>query len=406
MHFKRKIVCSVVTAMVLTSCVTNDKYKAAECIDCGLNQNSAPTPTTGTPNPNPTPTVEVSIDFKKSSEKVTWGKKDKDEEVQGMVLSSQNVLVYSKWNNRLIVVDPQTQTISNDRLFLDVTGDRFSSEEIPLVDSTTGASEQILTKVLVNDSGTKVFSMLQKYADNSKTKGIGIYSDSIANGIPSAKFSRRNTSDTTYFEYPNITDMALSHDNTKVIVCGNDRKIHIFDVDTLNSPSTISTGKKMRSLSFSANDKYIFAGSGGLSGLIRIYDAESRLSVSEVKTQETPLSVVELVEAKKMIAIFNSKNGSGGNKVRIYDISDITNPTLDKLLVINGNAKSIAISPNGKLFAIAATGKQVNLFSTGGKDTPKLITLGENVSGVGFTSDTKLIVSNGTAIEYFDITVK
>ena len=405
MHFKRKIVCSAVVAMVLASCATtNDEYQAESCIDCALG-NSSPTPTPGaTPTPGVTPLIIESVS--KASEEITWIKKDLNEEVtQGMALSPENAIVYSKWDNRLQVINPNTQTISDDKLYLDVTGSRYSSGETPLVDSESGASEQVLAKMLINHSGTDVFSMLVKNEDGAKDKGVGIYSDNIANGIPETRFARRATTDIKYYNYPKIRDIALSHDGMTLLACG-ERVIKIFDATNLNSPTEINTGKKMRSVNFSEDDKYIFAGSGGLSGLIRIYDAESRESISEINIEETPLAIVELAEAKKIVAIFNSKDGAGGNKVRVYDISDISNPKLDKLLVINGNAKSIVISPNGKLFAIAATGKQVNLFSISGVDTPKVITLGENVSGLGFISDTKLIVSNGTCIEYFDITVK
>ncbi len=402
MHFKRKIACSVVAAMVLASCATKDEYEAESCVGCTLTGDS-PTPTPENPL---NPTLLVTLNTTKTSEKITWVKKDGDEETLGLAHSAQNTIVYSKWDNRLQVMDSNTQTISADKLYLDVAGSRYSSGETPRVDASTGASEQILSKVLIDYSGTTTFSLLSKYDDNSKDIGIGIYSDNIVNRIPDARFAKRDTSDANYYNYSKITDMALSQDGTKVAICGDDRKIKIFDAANLNSPSEISTGKKMRSVNFSADDKYIFAGSGGLSGLIRIYNAESKESVSEVKTKETPLAVVELAESKRMVAIFNTKDGAGGNKVRVYNISDIDNPKLEKLLIINGNAKSITVSPDGKLFAIAATGNQVNLFSIEGVDTPKVITLSETVSGVAFTSNTKLIISNGTSIEYFNITVK
>ncbi len=430
MNINKKILCSVVTILLLSACESEDKYKKEKCVNCmpdsssvssssgssnsssstsssssgsssSSSSSSGSTSTSSSSGSSSSGSSNVTINFSKNNDKITWTKKDDEEQAMGLALSSQNALVYSKWDNRLIIINPSTQSISSDELYLDVTGERYSSGETVLVDADTGASEQILAKVLVNNAGTTAFSLLEKYdEDDSKDIGIGIYSDDISNGVPSARFAKRAATVANYFNYPEIKDIALSHDGQTVIAGGNDRKIKVFNANDLNNPSEIDTGRKIRSLSFSLDDKYIFSGSSGLSKHIKIFDATSKRELASIVTSDIPKAVVEIPDADKIIAIF-----AGSNKVKIYDISDINAPTLDKTLIINGSAKSISISPDKKTFAITATGKQVNLLSIDGGNTPKVITLDENANGAEFLSETKLMVTTGTEILYFDITL-
>ncbi|NKQ40589.1 MAG: hypothetical protein HF962_03365 [Sulfurovum sp.] len=401
MHFKKTITYSTVAVMVLLGCATENKYKAQECPECIIPVDN---PGNGGGNDD-NQTIIATIDYVDSGSIISWSKQHADEQSQGLAFSSNTIAAYTKWDNRLILIDPSTNSINSEKVFLDVTGGRYSSGEIPVVDSVSGASEQILTKVLLNSSATEVFSMIKKFDDNSRDVGIGIYRDSIANGVPDVRFARRATTDDSYYHYPKVTDIALSHDNTKLVTCGYDRKIAIFDPSSLNTPEVIDTGKKMRSVDFSANSDYIFAGSGGLSSLIRIYNTASKSMIAEIATAQTTREVKEIPEGNKMIAIFDPKNGVGGDILRVYDISDIGSPTQEKILIVNGNAKSIAISPDKKTFAIVATGNQVNLFAIDGGDNPVVINLGEPVSDAVFISETKLAVLLGTKIKIFDITV-
>lgn len=401
MHFKKTITYSTVAVMVLLGCATENKYKAQECPECIIPVDN---PGNGGGNDDNQTTI-ATITYVDSDSVISWSKQHADEQSQGLAFSSNTIASYTKWDNRLILIDPSTNSINSEKVFLDVTGGRYSSGEIPVVDSVSGASEQILTKVLLNSSATEVFSMIKQLDDNSMDVGIGIYRDSIVNGVPDVRFARRATTDNSYYHYPKVTDIALSHDNTKLVTCGHDRKIAIFDPSNLNTPEVIDTGKKMRSVDFSANSDYIFAGSGGLSSLIRIYNTASKSMIAEISTAQTTREVKEIPESNKMIAIFDPKSGIGGDILRVYDISDIGSPTQEKILIVNGNAKSIAISPDKKTFAIAATGNQVNLFAIDGGDNPVVINLGEPVSDAVFISETKLAVLLGTKIKIFDITV-
>jgi hypothetical protein len=398
MHFKKKIVLSLVTIALLTSCATEDTYKAD-------NLPAVNTDTGGeTPNPveNNSSVTKVDISFTHEDGNVSWTyKNDETESTQGLATSTGNSIIYSKWDNRLQILDTSTKTITADKNYLDVTGSRYSSGENPRVDSTSGASEQILEKAFLNESGSSLYALLMKYADTSKTIGIGIYADDIGNGIPKTRFARRDSTANNYYAYPKIKDMALSHNGTKIVAVGDDRNIKIFDANNLNSPSEINTGKKLRSVNFSKNDEHIFVGSGGLSSYIFIYNVASKDKIAELETTETPKSILELPEQNKIIVIFNDSN-----KVRIYDISDITKLKPIKLLITNGKAKSIAISPDNKTFAITATGKNVNLFSIEDLKDPKVIKLTENCFGASFLSDKKLITAGESSIEFFDITIE
>ncbi len=399
MHFKKKILLSLVTIAVLSSCATEDKYKADTCVGCSPtaseNENNG-----SNPNPNLGQENELSISFTHNDGNVSWQKKHEHEQVQGMVLTTGLALVYTKWDNSLIVIDPSTKTTSDNKEYLYVEGGRYSSGEIPVVDDVSGASEQILQKMLSDESGSSIYSMLLKYDDSSKDIGIGIYSDAMGNGVPSTKFARRNSSATNYYNYPKIRDIALSHNATQLVAVGDDRKIKIFDANNLNSPSEIDTGRKMRSVDFSLDDEHIFTGSGGLSSHIRIYNLASKNKVAEIETEETPIGIIQVPDAQKIIVLFNDSN-----KVRIYDISDISKPIESKLLITNGKAKSISISADKKTFAVTATGKQVNLFSLDGGDSPTIIKHSEECFSTSFMSDSKLLVIGRTSMEFFDITI-
>jgi len=401
MNFNKKIMCSLVSVLLLSACESEDKYKAKECINCMPSENAGENEgEKKADDPIINDNNNINISISKDDQNITWEKKDTDEEVLGMVLSSQNTLVYSKWNNRLTIINPNTKTISSDDLYLDVTGGRYSSGETVLVDATTGASEQTLAKVLVNDDGTTVFSLLEKYDDDSKDIGIGIYSDDISNGVPDARFATRVTTSANYFSYPTARDIALSHDGQTIVAGGDDRKINIFDANNLNSPREINAGRKVRSLNFSADDNHIFSGSSGLKKHIKIFNVASGVEEASIETSGIPKEVVEIPNSNKIIAIF-----LGSNKVRVYDITDITTPTLNKTLIINGSAKSISISPDKKTFAITATGKQVNLFTINGSNTPKVISLDENANGATFLSENKLMIATGTSIVYYTISL-
>ena len=393
MHIKKKFVLSFVTIVLLASCATEDKYKA----------DNRETPFISNPIENNSSTEKVTISFTHDDNNISWTyKNDKTESTQGLAISTGNSVLYSKWDNRLQIVDTNTRTIIADENYLDVIGSRYSSGENPRVDSTSGASEQILEKLFLNESGSSVYSLLMKYDDSkSKEIGIGIYADDIANGIPSTRFARRASTDTKYYAYPKIKDMALSFNGTKVVAVGDDRKIKIFDSNNLNTPTEINTGKKLRSINFATNDEHLFVGSGGLSNYILTYNLASQDKIAELETTQTPKSMLELPEQNKLVVIFNDSN-----KVRVYDISDLTKLKPIKLLIINGKAKSIAISPDNKTFAIAATGKNVNLFSIEDLKEPTVIKLTENCFGTSFLSDKKLITVGESSIEFFDINIE
>ena len=396
MPFKKKIALSLVTIALLASCATEDKYAANAIPIVNIENNNSD----DIKDDNVSRT-EIKISFRHQDRNLSWQKNDLDEQTQGLAFSASTAVIYSKWDNRLQIVDPSTKTVSSDKRYLDVEGNRYSSGETPRVDDISGASEQILEKVFLNESASSVYSLLVKYGDESKDIGIGIYADDIGNGIPDARFARRGNSSANYYNYPKIKDMALSHNGTQLVAVGDDRKIRIFDANSLNAPSEIDTGKKMRSVNFSMDDKHVFTGMGGLSSYIQIYNLASKEKVAELKTKETPKAIVEIPEQNKIIVIFNDSN-----KIRIYDISDISNLVQSKLLIINGKAKSIAISPDKKTFAIVATGKQVNLFSIDGSENPKVIHLAEECYGASFVDEKKLITVGKTSMEFFDIKIE
>lgn len=391
MHFNKKVLgFSLITVMMLASCETEDKYRAKECTECmpgGISDIQDNTYDTNNSQPG-----QINITFDKDAQNLLWQKGHKDESVMGMSKSEQKTLIYTKWHNRLRIIDPTTKKLTEDKLFLYVEGERDT------IDAVSGASEQILKKVLPTpDSGT-IIAMVEKHSDEASDKGIGIYSADISQGIPDLKFARESSDSPDYFNYPDIKDIAISHNGETIIAGGNDRKIKIFTTTELNNPTEIDTGKKIRSLGFSADDKYIFCGTGGLTKYLQIYDFASGTKVAEIETNDTPLSVVEILSKNRIIATFQ-----GSNKVKVYDSSDMNNPTLIKTLIINGRAKSISLSPDDKFIAIAATGKQINFFSLDGGDNPKIVTLNESVNGIAFLNETRFMVAGETGIDFFNI---
>jgi WD40 repeat protein len=392
MSFDKKILgFSFITIMILASCSTEDKYKAKECIDC---MPSASYNEDVVDDNNKSQATQLNIRFVKDDQNITWQKKHKDEVTLGISHSGEKAIVHTKWHNRLMIIDPTTKTLNHEKLFLHIEGDRDTIDEV------SGASEQPLKKALLAHDSSSVFAMVEKYDYTASDTGVGIYSADVTGLIPEIKFASKSSDSLDYFNYPDIKDIAITHDGQKLIAGGDDKKIKIFDTTNLNNPIEINIGKKIRSLNLSFDDKYIFCGTSGLKKYIHIYDFDSRTKVSEIETSDIPLSVVQVLNENKIIVIFQ-----GSNKVKVYDTTNINSPTLLKTLIINGKAKSIAISPDQKLFAITATGKQINFYSLDSLDSHKVFTLNETANGVIFLNESRFLVLGETGIEFFDMAI-
>ncbi|MCH9812632.1 MAG: hypothetical protein K0U47_01675 [Epsilonproteobacteria bacterium] len=391
MHFNIKIASSVIAVLLLASCSSEERYKAESCVDCLPNANQVDN---NDEDVNSQTTKKIKISVTQEDNNVSWTKAHIDQASMGLVHQGQKAVVYTKWHNQLIVIDPETKSVTDQKLFLDISGGR------DVVDSVSGASEQVLEKVTLSSDSSMLYAMVTKYADDNSDIGVGVYSTEIENGIPDLRFASQSTVSETFYHEATIRDIALSSDGNTLLSGGDDRKIKIF-ANGLNNPDEIDVGKKIRSLSFSEQDSYIFCGLGGLTNLVRIYDASTKTLLSEMTVDETPLQIVEVSGENKMVVLF-----ADSNKVRVYDITDIRNPVQSRMVILNGKAKSVILSDDSKLFAVSATGKKVNLCAVEGGQTPEyVITTSETVSGASFSNNEKLIVSGESAMLFYDLNI-
>ncbi|NQY22013.1 MAG: hypothetical protein HRT40_12040, partial [Campylobacteraceae bacterium] len=187
----------------------------------------------------------------------SWDKLYEDEKSIGASSSSSKIISYSKWHNKLTILDvsnteEKAKILENDK-YLDVIGGK------DYVDAITGASEQELNKVEISSDGNKIYSLVGKYERDSEDIGVGIYSSSLDPKLTNVQFASKSISSSDYFNYPRIKDIKLSKDNTILLAGGDDKKIFKFAVNDLsNELLSVSVKYRVKKLEISYDNKYIF----------------------------------------------------------------------------------------------------------------------------------------------------
>lgn len=339
--------------------------------------------------------------------------------------TSNKIIAYSKWHNKLSVLDTSDPTViptnSSEDFYLNVPGGEHATIT---VDGVSGVSEQKLDKVVVSDNGSTIYSMVKKADSSSKDKGVGIYSSDISSGVPSREFARE-TNSKYYYNYPEITDIFLSKDSSKLIASGDDSRILIFNADDLANPVVIGTDKRPKSIAISDDNAYVFAGvSKNFANPpkeLSIYNANTKNLVGSWHSTDSDFDYPVNILTKGSGELFVSVDK--GNKIYHLNIEDKNNIAEIKTYQASEKIKKISLTEDKKHLIVALQKKQVEVFSLE-SDQVKNISFSDNVTAAfNFSKDDneekyKLAiitaypikddadeeVPNSAAVRYFDLT--
>ena len=339
--------------------------------------------------------------------------------------TSNKIIAYSKWHNKLSILDTSDPTViptnSSEDFYLNVPGGEHATIT---VDGVSGVSEQKLDKVVVSDNGSTIYSMVKKAKSSSKDKGVGIYSSDISSVVPSTEFARE-TDSKYYYNYPEITDIFLSKDSSKLIASGDDSRILIFNADDLANPVVIDTAKRPKSIAISDDNVYVFAGvSKNFANPpkeLSIYNANTKNLVGSWHSTDSDFDYPVNILTKGADELFVSVDK--GTKIYHLNIADKNNIVEIKTYQASEKIKKLSLTEDKKHLIVALQEKQVEVFSLE-RDQVKNISFSDNITAAfNFSKDDneekyKLAiitaypikddagedVPNSAAVRYFDLT--
>lgn len=330
---------------------------------------------------------------KLSNQKFSWEKSDEDQVTLGSTYSKDKFINYSKWHNRLIVLDTSKKdtapTLIENKKYLNVNGSRHT------VDSKTGASEQPLKKVLISNDSKTIYSLVNKYEDSSSNKGVGIYKLGFNTATSGVEFASVTSQD-SFFADSELTDITLSSDGNKLFASSNDKKIYLFNSGLAN-PQVISTSKKSRSLTLSNDGKYLFTGLyARKNNSFAIYDIQTKSLLGEYKLDYTPVKIVQSYDNTVFVSNENE------NKVYQLDISNKANITLKNTFSTVNNIKNITLSKD--YLVVSTENKKVSVFDISDNKRKVTINLDSIVNNAYELTSKKIAVNTDYTLQYYSLT--
>ncbi len=380
------MVLSLSAILALSACGTNNDYKAK-------NNVKGENPKVDISNPSENiSNLKLEED---TSKKISWEKSDNDETVMGNTVSNNKFLSFSKWHNKLVSIDLSSNT-KKEKLFLNVQGGRDT------VDTSTGASEQVLSKVEISNDDKTIYSLITKYEDDSKGIGVGIYKTDISSDIPSIKFASISQGN-NFYKNDKINDISLSDDGTKLLASSNDKEIYVFDTSNLtNQQSFINTSKTPKAIRISKDKNYAFVGLAKRNkNSLGIYDLISGDLKGEYQTSKLlPNLIVQLDNNMVFIASTEEK------KIYKLDISDKTDIKLKNTYEVSDYIKDLSISKNKKYLFVSTNNKKLNILDIINKNKKTIINFPDIVHNAFSVETNKIGVSYGRTLSWYSLKEK
>lgn len=331
------------------------------------------------------------------NQSVSWDMLYNDETTLGSSYSSNKnkVVVNSMWNNKLTVLDTSDTTsiatVRDNQQFLYIDGGKDAQD-------STGATEQELEKVLLSSDGNTAYSLM---LEAKSSEGTGIYKTDITSSVPDISYGTVAEGN-NYYSDSEITDIALSSDDSILVASSNDKEILIFNTSDLSSPTTIiTTSYKARVIEISEDNKYIFVGLYDRSSpSLSIYDATSGELLSELITSETPNHICIKDENELFFSLEDEamiRNIDITNKSSIVEKDSIaTSSSISNLNILSDDSND---------YLISSSSTQVNVYDTSNTSNVATLNLSESVDNAFSINGKKIAIVHDLSMEYFTLEV-
>lgn len=309
---------------------------------------------------------------------------DGNQRAVGVKANSSKTIIHSKWNNRLTILnssDESKQAVNN---YLNGrNGDPFPGVSSG-ADSVSGASEKILSKMILTDDS--IYSLVKKDKSKNNNDGLGIYRSSF-NGstVPTLVYGSLSTG-VNYYKHSLFTDFSLNHDKTKLIASSSENKIFIFDSKNFSSPIEVNTNGLVRAIAYSSNNNNYFA---GYNNSINVYDSNNNI-ISSFSLKKQIKQILAVSASKILVSFASSK------EIKLIDFSNL-NDLKVRTYTTDENVNQMNLSPDKKSFALSLeNSKTINSFllednSVVAKATVSTNKADDYVSDFVFTTNSKLI---------------
>ncbi len=284
---------------------------------------------------------------------ISWSTAYQDEYSLGLYANSQFGIVYSKFHNRLISLDisSATPTVLDSAQFVHVTGSQHA------IDGITGASEQLLDSVTVSPDNQTLYATVKLAGDNPGTT-VGIYRASSGNltnlpGMTASSF----VAGSEFYPYAKVRTTALSADGLLLATGGEDNQIHLLKAADMSEVATLALGANVRSLAFSADGAYLYAGlakNGSQSAAIVVLSV-SNTSLSELaryNESATPIQLLPLQSGKALAYVLSASTRYG-----ILDLSTPAQPTLANSYQAGGKVTALAETPDASALLVVTSNR-------------------------------------------------
>ncbi|MCJ8326504.1 MAG: hypothetical protein MJK08_05315 [Campylobacterales bacterium] len=299
-------------------------------------------------------------------------------------VDSNRTIVRSKWNNRLTLLDSNDNSKLMVKNYLD--GNRG--------DGSSGASEKIITKLLLNFDQSSLYSIINDNQKSQSTHGLGLYKSNISkNSFDSLKYN--SFENKNYFFHASFSDMVLNNANNKILLSSKENKIFIFDSSDFSMPlSIININSPSSSVAYSLDDKYFFTGNNTS---VNIYSSTTN---QIIKTHNFSKRIKKLltINEKELLIIFNDSK-----EIKILDISNL-NTTVVRSKLFEQDIDNISISPDKKNLSISfVKSKNIKSLLISKLSVSSSITLAKNINDFKFINNTKLIAISDFKAYYLNL---
>lgn len=312
---------------------------------------------------------------------------DGNQRATGVKASSNRTIVRSKWNNRLTIIDSSTQNKIVTKNYLDGANG----------DTQSGASEKILSKMIITDNNSNVYSLTKKDKPSNSNDGLGIYNSSFStNSIPTLKYASLNVGNINYYSHNSFTDFTLSHDKSKIIASSDLNKVFVFNSSDFSTPLLeLNVANSVKAVAYSSDDNHFFA---SFNNSVNVYNANTNSFVSSFLLNKEIKQIVTVNSTEILIAFSNS------NEINLLDISDLNNISVKRVFLADSNVNKFDLSSDKESIAVSLdSSKTVNGFLLNNNSVVAKTTLLNNVNDFVFTTNSKLIALTDFKAYYLDL---